>query len=138
MKLADRLCLVFLFYFFLLSQYSYNVAMVIEVPPVAVLPNSIVQSRMLRPFRYQTGGTILVSNKPLCVCVRVCVCVCVCVCVYIHVWLCYCFLRLANWPWIEDGLSTLVSSQTNTHTHTHILQNRVYCPHCACSIVLYS
>ena len=32
-----------------------------EVPPVALLPNFIVQKKVLRPFRYQTGGTILVS-----------------------------------------------------------------------------
>lgn len=42
-------------------QRSYNVAMVVEVPPVAILPNSVVHSRLLRPFRIQTGGTILVS-----------------------------------------------------------------------------
>ena len=34
--------------------------MVVEVPPVAILPNFVVQNKMLRPFRYQTGGTILV------------------------------------------------------------------------------
>ena len=43
-------------------QSSTNVAMVVEVPPLAIVPNSVVQSKMLRPFRYQTGGTILVRK----------------------------------------------------------------------------
>ena len=37
-----------------------TVAQITEVPPVAILPNFIVQRKVLRPFRYQTGGTILV------------------------------------------------------------------------------
>ena len=32
-----------------------------EVAPVALLPNFFVQKRVLRPFRFQTGGTILVT-----------------------------------------------------------------------------
>jgi histone deacetylase 11 len=36
--------------------------MVVEVPPLAILPNFIVQNKMLRPFRYQTGGTVLASK----------------------------------------------------------------------------
>ena len=44
------------------SQYSYNVAMVVEVPPLALVPNFIVQSRVLKPFRHQTGGTVLVRE----------------------------------------------------------------------------
>lgn len=43
-------------------QSSYNVAMVVEVPPVAILPNSLVQNRMLRPFRYHTAGTIMAGK----------------------------------------------------------------------------
>ena len=43
-------------------QSSYNVAMVVEVPPVAILPNSVVHSRMLKPFRYQTAGTIMAGK----------------------------------------------------------------------------
>jgi hypothetical protein len=43
-------------------QSSYNVAFVVEVPPVALLPNFVVQSRMLKPFRYHTGGTIMAGK----------------------------------------------------------------------------
>ncbi len=42
-------------------QWSINVAGITEVPPVALMPNFLVQRKVLRPFRYQTGGTILVS-----------------------------------------------------------------------------
>ncbi|KAG8191873.1 hypothetical protein JTE90_019808 [Oedothorax gibbosus] len=40
-------------------KWSINVARITEVPCVASLPNSVVQRRVLRPFRYHTGGTIL-------------------------------------------------------------------------------
>lgn len=40
-------------------KWSFNVAAITEVPPVALLPNFIVQRKVLRPFRYHTGGTIL-------------------------------------------------------------------------------
>ncbi len=36
--------------------------MVVEVPPVAILPNSVVQNRLLKPFRYATGGTIMAGK----------------------------------------------------------------------------
>ena len=39
-----------------------TVAGITEVPPVALLPNFLVQRKVLRPFRYQTGGTILVNE----------------------------------------------------------------------------
>ena len=42
-------------------KWSINVARVLEVPPVAFLPNFLVQRRVLRPLRCQTGGTILVD-----------------------------------------------------------------------------
>ena len=45
-----------------LFQWSIEVAGITEVPPVAILPNFIVQRKVLRPFRYQTGGTILVRD----------------------------------------------------------------------------
>ncbi|XP_052287071.1 histone deacetylase 11-like isoform X2 [Dreissena polymorpha] len=45
-----------------LKEWSINVAGIAEVPPVALLPNFIVQRKLLRPFRYQTGGTILASK----------------------------------------------------------------------------
>uniref|UniRef100_A0A2P2MIQ7 histone deacetylase n=2 Tax=rosids TaxID=71275 RepID=A0A2P2MIQ7_RHIMU len=41
---------------------SINVAMIIEVPPVAVFPNCIVQKKLLYPFRKQVGGTILAAK----------------------------------------------------------------------------
>ena len=42
-------------------KWSINVARVLEVPPVAFLPNFLVQWRVLRPLRCQTGGTVLVT-----------------------------------------------------------------------------
>lgn len=38
---------------------SARVAKILEVPPVAMLPNSVVQSRVLQPMRFATAGTIL-------------------------------------------------------------------------------
>ncbi|ELT95657.1 hypothetical protein CAPTEDRAFT_197333 [Capitella teleta] len=46
-------------------RWSMNVASITEVPPVALVPNFIVQKKVLRPFRYQTGGTILIPD-PTC------------------------------------------------------------------------
>ncbi|XP_060604311.1 histone deacetylase 11-like, partial [Ruditapes philippinarum] len=43
-------------------KWSMTVAGITEVPPVALLPNFIVQRKVLRPFRYQTGGTILAAR----------------------------------------------------------------------------
>ncbi|XP_074645046.1 histone deacetylase 11-like isoform X2 [Tubulanus polymorphus] len=40
-------------------KWSVNVAGITEVPPVALVPNFIVQRKVLRPFRFQTGGTIM-------------------------------------------------------------------------------
>jgi histone deacetylase 11 len=42
-------------------KWSIQVARVLEVPPIAMLPNFLVQWRVLKPLRYQTGGTILVN-----------------------------------------------------------------------------
>ena len=44
-------------------KLSINVARVLEVAPIAVLPNFLVQRKVLRPLRYQTGGTVLVNNS---------------------------------------------------------------------------
>ncbi|XP_059592120.1 histone deacetylase 2 isoform X2 [Vitis vinifera] len=41
---------------------SLNVAVIIEVPPVALLPNCLVQQKVLYPFRKQVGGTILAAK----------------------------------------------------------------------------
>ncbi|XP_021907691.1 histone deacetylase 2 isoform X1 [Carica papaya] len=41
---------------------SINVAMIVEVPPLAVLPNCLVQQKVLYPFRRQVGGTILAAK----------------------------------------------------------------------------
>lgn len=40
-------------------RWSARVAMICEVPPLALLPNFIVQRKVLRPMRIQTGGSIL-------------------------------------------------------------------------------
>jgi histone deacetylase 11 len=42
-------------------KWSIQVARVLEVPPVAFLPNFLIQWRVLKPLRYQTGGTVLVK-----------------------------------------------------------------------------
>ncbi|KAJ4954055.1 hypothetical protein NE237_030887 [Protea cynaroides] len=41
---------------------SVQVAIIIEVPPVALLPNFLVQQKVLYPFRKQVGGTILAAK----------------------------------------------------------------------------
>lgn len=41
---------------------SLNVATIIEVPPVAILPNCLVDKHVLHPFRKQVGGTILAAK----------------------------------------------------------------------------
>ncbi|CAK9195679.1 unnamed protein product [Sphagnum troendelagicum] len=38
---------------------SFTVAVITEVPPLAFLPNFILQQKVLRPFRKQVGGTVL-------------------------------------------------------------------------------
>uniref|UniRef100_A0A8C4QJC4 Histone deacetylase 11 n=2 Tax=Eptatretus burgeri TaxID=7764 RepID=A0A8C4QJC4_EPTBU len=43
-------------------KYSLVVASITEVPPVAFLPNFIVQRKVLRPFRLQTGGTVMAGK----------------------------------------------------------------------------
>ncbi|XP_033127627.1 histone deacetylase 11-like isoform X2 [Anneissia japonica] len=43
-------------------RWSVNVASITEVPPVAMLPNFLVQRKVLRPCRLQTGGTILAGK----------------------------------------------------------------------------
>ena len=77
-----------------LYQSSYNVALITEVAPVAIVPNFVLQKKLLTPFREQTGGTVLVSLS-VCLfvsiyCNHVCVCVCVCVCVHVCVFVCVC------------------------------------------------
>ncbi|CAF4085417.1 unnamed protein product, partial [Rotaria sordida] len=46
-------------------QWSARVAFVLEVPSVALLPNFIVQWRVLRQLRYHTGGTVLAGKLAL-------------------------------------------------------------------------
>ncbi|XP_044471395.1 histone deacetylase 2-like [Mangifera indica] len=41
---------------------SLHVAMILEVPPVALLPNCLLQMKVLNPFRKQVGGTILAGK----------------------------------------------------------------------------
>lgn len=43
-------------------KWSFTVAAITEIPLVAFLPNCIVQRHILRPFRFQTGGTILAGK----------------------------------------------------------------------------
>ncbi|XP_068018732.1 histone deacetylase 11 isoform X3 [Melanerpes formicivorus] len=43
-------------------KWSFVVATITEIPPVAFLPNFIVQRRVLRPLRTQTGGTIMAGK----------------------------------------------------------------------------
>lgn len=42
-------------------QWSLVVASITEIPPLLCLPNFLVQRRVLRPLRTQTGGTIMVG-----------------------------------------------------------------------------
>lgn len=46
-------------------KWSYAVAGITEVPPVALLPNFIVQRKVLKPLKFQTGGTILAAKLAL-------------------------------------------------------------------------
>ncbi|KAF5185940.1 Histone deacetylase [Thalictrum thalictroides] len=41
---------------------SLEVSIIMEVPPVALLPNCVVQQKALYPFRKQVGGTILAAK----------------------------------------------------------------------------
>ncbi|XP_022104034.1 histone deacetylase 11-like isoform X2 [Acanthaster planci] len=43
-------------------RWSVTVATITEVPPVALLPNVVVQRKVLKPLRTQTGGTILAGK----------------------------------------------------------------------------
>src|SRR5690606_12113184 len=53
---------IFSFFF----QWSWYVAKVTEVPGLALVPNSILQRVILKPFRYQVAGTVLVSFLSYC------------------------------------------------------------------------
>ncbi|XP_064489379.1 histone deacetylase 11-like isoform X2 [Ornithodoros turicata] len=46
-------------------RWSAYVSTITEVPIMAVLPNCMVQRRVLKPFRFQTAGTILASELAL-------------------------------------------------------------------------
>lgn len=46
---------------FLCLQWSLVVATITEIPPLIFLPNFLVQRKVLRPLRTQTGGTIMVG-----------------------------------------------------------------------------
>ncbi|GAB6030865.1 Histone deacetylase 11 [Chamberlinius hualienensis] len=46
-------------------KWSANVARITEVLPLACLPNYFVQKYVLRPFRFQTGGTVLAAKLAL-------------------------------------------------------------------------
>ncbi|RLV64080.1 hypothetical protein DV515_00017616, partial [Chloebia gouldiae] len=44
------------------NEWSFVVATITEIPPVAFLPNFIVQRKVLKPLRTQTGGTIMAGK----------------------------------------------------------------------------
>lgn len=52
----EKMCMLFL-----PSQWSLVVATITEIPPVLFLPNFLVQRKVLKPLRMQTGGTIMVG-----------------------------------------------------------------------------
>lgn len=58
-RVQKNLCCVLLCPFLL--QWSMVVATITEIPPLMFLPNFLVQRKVLRPLRTQTGGTIMVS-----------------------------------------------------------------------------
>lgn len=41
---------------------SSTVAAVVEIPPAAIIPNVLLRNRVLRPFRFHTGGTVLAGK----------------------------------------------------------------------------
>lgn len=43
-------------------QSSSTVAKIVEIPPVAMLPNCIIQRKILYPFRKQVGGSVLAAK----------------------------------------------------------------------------
>lgn len=43
-------------------RYSATVAMITEIIPVAMIPNFIVQKRLLKNFRYHVGGTVMAAK----------------------------------------------------------------------------
>ncbi|XP_073448513.1 histone deacetylase 11 [Aquarana catesbeiana] len=43
-------------------KWSFVVATITEIPPLVVLPNFLVQRRVLKPLRTQTGGTIMAGK----------------------------------------------------------------------------
>ncbi|BFZ08736.1 hypothetical protein BsWGS_11774 [Bradybaena similaris] len=43
-------------------KWNLNLMGITDMPPVALLPNFIVQKKVLRPFRYQTSGTIMAGR----------------------------------------------------------------------------
>ncbi|XP_064121109.1 histone deacetylase 11-like [Macrobrachium nipponense] len=43
-------------------KWSVNVAKITEVPPAALVPNVLLQKKVLKPFRYQTGGSVLAGK----------------------------------------------------------------------------
>nr|XP_020488397.1 histone deacetylase 11 [Labrus bergylta]XP_029132940.1 histone deacetylase 11 [Labrus bergylta] len=43
-------------------KWSFVVATITEIPPLMLLPNFLVQRRVLRPLRTQTGGTIMAGK----------------------------------------------------------------------------
>ena len=64
-------------------------ALITEVAPVALVPNFVLQRKLLTPFREQTGRTVLVSLF-VCLFGSLLILLCVCMCVYVYVCMCVC------------------------------------------------
>ncbi|KAK7869032.1 hypothetical protein R5R35_002981 [Gryllus longicercus] len=60
--LQDDLLLVHTVRYLKSLKWSWRVAMIAEIPPLALVPNCMVQSSYLRPMRFQTGGSILAGK----------------------------------------------------------------------------
>ncbi|GJP39895.1 hypothetical protein CLOM_g24222 [Closterium sp. NIES-68] len=41
---------------------SFNLAIIGELPPLALFPNFVLQHRVVRPFRYQVGGSVMAAK----------------------------------------------------------------------------
>lgn len=61
----DDLLLVHTIRYLKSLKWSWRVAMIAEIPPLALVPNCMVQSSYLRPMRYQAGGSVLAGKLAL-------------------------------------------------------------------------
>ncbi|GIY16752.1 hypothetical protein CDAR_558031 [Caerostris darwini] len=116
-------------------KWSAYVARVTEVPFLFALPNALVQQRVLRPFRYQTGGTILAGKLAMerGWAINIGGGFHHCskddgggFCAYADITLCIRYL-FNNYPSVEKVLIVdLDAHQGNGHERDFLLENRVY------------